>query len=389
MRKYQVISGDGHLEGPFDFTSLMPEKYKDAVPRMVQREDRAWTWRTEYGGATMNFLVGSNVYSGLRYDQFVAKNACTYWKEDGSPKPGCSTDPVIRLREQDQDGIDAEILYFPAAVGGLQMLSGVDVDAYKAGIRMYTDFLAEYCSVAPDRLIGCMLLPNTGIDDAIAEIDHGRNRGLRAICLQNWPNGSGDPSPDDDRFWAATIDLEMRVAPHVSFGALNPRPHEIMVGPERTVGGYNQFANSRTSMSIAQMIYAGVFDRFPNFKIYFAESECAWLAGWLEYIDEFYQRWAPFHGIELSKMPSDYVRDHCMFCFISDRMAVPLRHYIGTELITWGSDFPHSVGTFPDSKYVLDDFFEGVPESERRQMLVTNHCNFFGLDPDHELTPTP
>src|SRR5215471_328648 len=78
------------------------------------------------------------------------------------------------------------------AVPPVQRLASVDVDAYKAGIRTYTDFLADYCSVAPDRLIGCMLLPNTGVDDAISEIEHGRNRGLRAVCVQNWPNGTGD-----------------------------------------------------------------------------------------------------------------------------------------------------------------------------------------------------
>ncbi len=88
-------------------------------------------------------------------------------------------------------------------------------------------------------------------------------------------------------------------------------------------------------------------------------------------------------------MPSDYVRDHCRFCIISDRMAVPLRHYIGSELFMWGSDFPHSVGTWPDSRYVLDEFFEGVPDDERYQILVKNACDFFGLDPEHELTPTP
>ena len=40
-------------------------------------------------------------------------------------------------------------------------------------------------------------------------------------------------------------------------------------------------------------------------------------------------------------------------------------------------------------RYVLDEFFEGVPDDERYQILVKNACEFFGLDPEHELTPTP
>jgi uncharacterized protein len=389
MRKYQVISGDGHIEGPIDFTPYMPEKYKDGIPKLVQREDGAWTWRGDFAGNSVNMLIGSNVYSGLRYDLFNRKNACTYWNEDGSLRPGASPDAVVRLREQDQDGVDAEVLFFPAAGGLMMALTSGDSGAYAAAVRAYTNFLADYCSVAPDRLIGCLLPPNTGVDDAIAEMEYGRGRGLRAVCLQSWPNGSGNPSPEDDKFWAASLELGMRLCPHISFGAGTPPPHEIAVMPERAAGGLNQLANPRTTMSIGQLINGGVFDRFPSLKLYFAESEVSWLAGYLEYIDEFYSRWAPFHDMKLEKMPSDYVRDHCRFCIISDRMAVPLRHYIGSEMFMWGSDFPHSVGTWPDSRYVLDEFFEGVPDDERYQILVKNACDFFGLDPEHELTPTP
>jgi uncharacterized protein len=389
MRTYQLISGDGHIEGPIDFTPYLPSKYNDLAPKLTKRDDGVWTWRGEWGGNTAQSIVGSNVYSGLRYDQFVPKNACTYWNPDGSSRPGTSPDPAVRLREQDEDGVDAEVLYPPMAAGMMAGAAGADVDAHRAAIRAYNDFLAEYCSIAPDRLIGNMLLPHSGVDDAIAEIRHGSEHGLRSIGLQDWPNGSGAPTSDDDHFWAMTLELGMTIAPHITFGNGQVPPHEIHVTPERTVGGFNQLANPRTAMPIAQMIYGGVFDRFPTIKLYFAESEVSWLAGWLEYIDEFYARWAPFHGLELSKMPSDYVRDHCRFCMISDRMAVPLRHYIGTEMFLWGSDFPHSVGTWPESAYILNEFFEGVPEDERRQILVLNACALFGLDPDRQLTPTP
>jgi predicted TIM-barrel fold metal-dependent hydrolase len=386
MRTYQVISGDGHIEGPIEFEPYLPEKHRDLAPKLEQRADGVWMW---HGRGDVSSIVGSNVYSGLRYDQFVAANTCTYWNPDGSLRPGASPDPAVRLREQDQDGVDAEVLYFPMAAGMLTAGAGGDIEAQHAAVRAYTNFLADYCSVAPDRLIGTMLLPYTGIDDAIAEMEHGHSRGLRAVALQNWPSGAAGPTPDDDQFWAASLDLGMAVAPHISFGNGQVPAHEIHVTPERAIGGFNQLGNPRTTMPIAQLIHAGVFDRFPSLKVYFAESEVSWLAGWLEYIDEFYSRWAPFHGLELPKMPSDYVRDHCRFCMISDRMAVQLRHFIGTEMFMWGSDFPHSVGTWPDSTYILGEFFEGVPDEERRQILVLNACNLFGLDPDRELTATP
>ena len=38
-RKYQVISGDGHLETPPDFVKFVPEKWKDRAPRLITLPD--------------------------------------------------------------------------------------------------------------------------------------------------------------------------------------------------------------------------------------------------------------------------------------------------------------------------------------------------------------
>ena len=66
------------------------------------------------------------------------------------------------------------------------------------------------------------------------------------------------------------------------------------------------------------------------------------------------------------------------FSFIHDRLAMQLRQYTGVDVLMWGSDFPHSVGSFPDSRQVLAELFEGVPEDEKCQVLVANPCAFFG-----------
>ena len=50
MRTYQIISADGHIEGPFDWAARIPEKYKDAAPKLAKREDGSYAWRLEYAG---------------------------------------------------------------------------------------------------------------------------------------------------------------------------------------------------------------------------------------------------------------------------------------------------------------------------------------------------
>ena len=392
-RTYEVISADGHIEGPFDWAKRMPAQYKDAPPKLVQNEDGAYAWRVDYTGVQKQQTLGAGLYSGLRYDEFTPARARTYWNPDGSLRPGASgEDPIQRLREQDEDGIDAEVLFWPV---GLLMVSDIREkapDAYRAVIRMYNDFVAEYCSVAPDRLIGNCVLPWTNVDDAIAEIQHARKKGIRTVILQQWPNGSGDPKPEeDDRFWAAALDIGMRISPHGTFGAGAskpvPAPHDLLT-PESALSGGGG-ANPIRSVTLAQLILHGTFDRFPNLKIYWAETQAAWLAAHLDQVDEWFQRWGYFHEIKLQKQPSEYIRDHNMFSFIHDRLAMKFRHYIGVNMLMWGTDFPHSVGTFPESRSVLAELFEGVPAAERRKVLVDNVCDFFGLDATKPLTETP
>jgi predicted TIM-barrel fold metal-dependent hydrolase len=54
----------------------------------------------------------------------------------------------------------------------------------------------------------------------------------------------------------------------------------------------------------------------------------------------------------------------------------------------WGSDFPHSVGTYPTSRQYLKDAFDGVDTATVHRILVDNPVAFFGLDPDADITPT-
>ncbi len=59
-------------------------------------------------------------------------------------------------------------------------------------LRAYNDWLAEdYCSVAPDRLIGLGLLPYSSLNDAMAELEDCSTLGLRGIVLHGFPSGVG------------------------------------------------------------------------------------------------------------------------------------------------------------------------------------------------------
>jgi predicted TIM-barrel fold metal-dependent hydrolase len=158
----------------------------------------------------------------------------SYFNSDGSPREGAG-DAVQRLQEQDIDGIDAEVLFAPVFVAGF-IESIADRQVYLAIVQAYNTWLAEqYCSVAPDRLIGNALIPTCGIDAAVAELHRAKQLGFKSIQLRQFPNGSGGPKPEDDRFWETA--LELGLAPVAAFQLRrdglawrSPRRHLPVVG---------------------------------------------------------------------------------------------------------------------------------------------------------------
>ena len=57
--------------------------------------------------------------------------------------------------------------------------------------------------------------------------------------------------------------------------------------------------------------------------------------------------------------------------------------------LMWGTDCPHSVGSYPKSQKWLDIIFDGVPDSLKRRILLENPAKFWDLDLEKAITPTP
>lgn len=304
--------------------------------------------------------------------------------------------PDQRLREQDQDGVDAEVLFsrIPYA-RGLK-----DDEGYLALNHAYNEYLAEeYCAHAPDRLIGMGVIPSTGVDDAVKEMEYCARAGLKGIAIDRFPSGKGYPTPEDDRFWAAALDLNIRVTHHTNggttrmtradeptfaYGHLGAAAEEGASPGDPMRHWLFRFCGDAACAPI-QMAFAGVWDRFPKLHVYWAET----MIGWLEYalwqMDDHYDRYKylakGLYGLEwLERMPSDYIREHCHWGFLSDPVGVSRRGAVGADKVMWGSDFAHAASDFPHSGRVIDRNFAGVPDDERYRMVAGNAVEFFQLD---------
>src|SRR5439155_13173839 len=285
-RKYNVISGGGHIEIPPErWTPRVPKEWRDRAPRLVKLP-------TGGDGIVMEgrdtYVLGLAM-GGKPYQQ---RNVVGEVYEDNPGTGG----PDQRVKEQDQDGVDAEILYHTHQT----MWRGMREDAgYKALIHAFNEFLAEdYCSYAPDRLIGMGLIPDTNVDDAVAELEYCANAGLKGVMLRTYPNGKGYPLPEDDRFWAAALDLNIAITAHSIFGggpSSGPTyKYQVQpgVGAVHTSGadpvGYVTRFSVNMGKNMAQMMFTGVFERFPRLKIYFAETQAGWIPHFLFQADDNY-----------------------------------------------------------------------------------------------------
>ena len=134
-----------------------------------------------------------------------------------------------------------------------------------------------------------------------------------------------------------------------------------------------------------QMAMAGVFDRFSDLKIYWAESQAGWLPYSFDQIDDNHERnryWGErdFGFKAPARRPSEYLKANCLWGFMRDPWGVKCRHDIGVDILLWGSDFAHATGDWPNSQKVINDTFVGVTDEERYTMLAGNAIRFFHLD---------
>jgi predicted TIM-barrel fold metal-dependent hydrolase len=387
---FPFISGDSHLEThPRHWTERVPAEHRARAPRVTRLPDGSDCWLVE--GAPARSISWGDNYGGKGRQQFGRTETMNY---DNTPGAGSAEQ---RLREQDEDGIAAEILFPGQQTGPRLWRSIADDNAYCAVIQAWNSWLAEdYCSVDRDRLVGLGVIPWAGVDAAVAELERCARLGFKGVVLGVFPSAKSHPMPEDDRFWAAAADLKMPIAVHVEFDRQGPRSGPLFKYPktpgpgEETRPLVEMVTNAKHAQSGAvnavQLLFAGVFDRFPSLRLFFAETQIGWIPHFMEQADEWYE-WHRYGaeralGIpQLERKPSEYVREHCYWGFQYNPVGVAMRHHVGVERAIWATDFPHMGSEWPHTRTkVIERNFAGVPEEDVHRMVCSNVCDFFGLD---------
>ena len=381
-RQYQVISGDGHIDlNPDVWRNRVPVKWRDRAPKRVKMPNGSDAVVVD-GGKPNTIGVTRSVRVAHKD---LAKQVPTFENSAGTGSP------EQRLREQDQDGIEAEILFSQIS---FVLRQAKDDGLYLELVRAYNEFLAEeYMAVAPDRLICMGTIPITGVEDAVRELEHCANLGLRGVKLDRFPSGRGYPTAEDDKFWAAAVDLKMPLTNHndgkMGSGRGEPafkydkEPGED-VHQREPMNYFFRFTNDAMTASI-QMAFAGVWDRFPALEMYWAETMIGWFEYGLWQVDDHYRRYMPMihenWGLRyLERKPSEYLKERTYWGFLHDPVGIRRRDCIGYDKLMWGTDFAHAASEWPNSIKLMERDFADVPENEKRAMLVDNCVKYFHLN---------
>ncbi len=372
---YPIVDCDAHVNEPPDlWLERLPSKWKDRAPQ-VRHDDNGDLWI--FDGGREKWPVGLTAVAGLSYFDYKPMGI-TY----ASMRPG-SFDTRARLDDMDADGIYAQILYPSVTLRGARIYSQ-DRNLQVACVRAYNEWLLEFCEDSGGRLVGQAILPTTNLEDAIAELEWALESGHRGCVISSFPNGSLDPKPEDDTFWALAEESGIPIAVHIgSFvrGSLAGRRESwsslAFVGMAALTK-----AGGQTLPVVCDILFSGIFQRFPRLQIVLVESNIGWIPTLLEQSDDMFRRYRWYTGAanEQKEMPSDIFFRNFWASFMVDTVGMDLRHRMNVDHMMWSTDYPHSGSDWPDSRVTIERVFRDVPVGEVKKMLHTNCKALYGLD---------
>jgi len=371
---YPIIDADAHVYEPPDvWQARVPAALRSRAPQLVQTEQGP---RWSFNDGERVRPIGLMAAAGASYLGF-RPSGLTY---EGMRRG--NWDPAARLADMAADGVYAQLLYPSVCEEGARMF-GDDRTLQLACVRAYNEWQLEFCAHASDRLFGHAVIPASGIDDAVAELEWALRQGYRGVLVSSFPNGSVEPDAEDDAFWARAAEAGIPVALHIgSFHADGPvkqrrfDPAAVLPRAATSKSGAN------TVPLVARLIFSGLLDRVPALKVLLVEANIGWIPAMLEQTDDMFlrYRWFTDTVASLPTMPSRVFHRNFWATFMIDTVGMELRHRLNLDHVMWSTDYPHTGTDWPNSRVTIARLFRGVERSDVKKMLHDNCKALYRLD---------
>jgi Amidohydrolase len=308
-----IISSDGHASAQMeDYRPYLPPEYLDEF-------DAFYGVYKEKG--SRNFEPKNLV---PRLDQEVVDD----WVDnvlDAGRTAGLS-DPGERISEMESQGVVAEIVFpdfgLPFELYSPQLAVSLGFtctdEQVEAGNWAYNRWLADFCSLAPDRFAGMAVMSFSDVNATLNEIRWAKKVGLRGVVL---PSFDESIPLFDERFepvWSLLEDLEMPVNSHIGISSTTKRVPAAAAMSKvsnsacaRPIFGAQFFFFCQQILN--QMIWGGVLQRHPKLQVVFTEVGSGWVIDALEGMDYSYEGSFLRRDIRdlLELKPSEYFQRQC------------------------------------------------------------------------------
>jgi predicted TIM-barrel fold metal-dependent hydrolase len=381
MTPYKLFSGDSHVSEPPDlWVTRLDKKFSYRAPHVatLEKDGRRQDFMVYEGFAPHPVSVGlasAAAAGGKDEKKDFAVRASRY--EDALPG---GWDPVARLKDQDADGVDGEVLH-PTL--GFRMFWLRDPELQRAVFRAYNDWLGDYVSHDRKRLVGLALISIHDVAEAVKEIERAHKLGHKGIMVALSPPAERPYSLAlYDPIWAAAEAQGMPVVLHAITGSDESRLSIAYWDPAMPL--FTVLRQHEAERTLAHMICSGVLERFPRLKLVSAENGIEWFPSLLRRMDR--AMTGPTRGLQVAQWPtklalkpSEYFRRQVFVGFIDEPEAVPMRHEIGVENLMWASDYPHFASTWPKSRDFVAQATAGVDAAETRKLVRDNSLGVFNM----------
>jgi predicted TIM-barrel fold metal-dependent hydrolase len=374
--RYIVVSADGHAGlACEDYRPYLEQRYHPAFEEYLAE-------RTAHREESLAF----------NYDYIMG------WETDNEEGLKGAFDPAVRDKELDSDGVAADVLFADAdAVTGMAsppfgagLFAGAiaDPELAFAGAHAHNLFLAEMCSHSPHRRGGIALVPIThDIDRAVGEIEWVASQpGIRGIMIPTmWRDHLPYNDAAYDPVWAVCAEAGLPVHTHSGEAPMEEYGDNTGVYLAEVVWW--------TARPAWHLLFGGAFERYPDLKFVVTEAAAYWAPDlmwkWDQYMGGGHttKKLAAMLQGKISKLPSDYFGTNIFIgASTMSKEEIRRRYVIGTDVVMWGTDYPHPEGTWPNTAAKLRADFADVPVDDTAELLGLTAARVYGFDLD-ELRP--
>ena len=373
---YRIFDADTHVRPDADLL----EPYLPVATRALLAQYEKYKARNKEGAVT--YLMGERKYKRrLGLADEAAPQRSEYMSgykrhQHGKPNPLCERDPAARILDMDIEGIDVNLMLPSGWFGCWTTIKDVELET--AMYQAYHRWMADYCAPFPSRLKGVILASARDVKTSVAEIERAAREAWPLAVFVYAPYQFPFDHPDLEPIWKAAADHDLAIALH-TFTVMPPYAPGVLDSWDNLWLQRSAAHPWCGQRNMASIIGAGIMDRYPNIRVGTLEAGHGWLPAWVKRLEE-HTKLCPEALPHLQHTIRDYVTGGRYFqsVEVSEGGAITqsVLDLLGSEILMFGSDYPHGESWFPVSVDAVFDW--NLKEADMQKLLWDNAVRYYG-----------